>query len=95
MPSSIPNNGKTMIMQTANSSFQTKKWLKVWAADIGAQVKRGKNVMVFFQFRYETAKWPSMNQMMEIICAVGEIDMNTDTVMHNGRMDGVEKKRIL
>ena len=95
VPSSIPNTGGTMIMQSANSSFETKEWHKVWAANIGAQVKSGKNIMVFFQFRYETDNWPSMNQMMEVICAVGEIDMNTDTVMHNGGMDGVEKKRIL
>ena len=37
MPSSIPINGRTMIMQSAESSFETKEWLKMWSADIGAQ----------------------------------------------------------
>jgi len=97
MPSSVPNNGRTMIMESADSSFETMEWLKAWAASIGEQVRSGKNVMVFHQFRKEDKynRWPSMKQMMEIICKVGGIDMTTDTVMHYGGMDGDEKKRIL
>ena len=69
----------------------------MWAADIGAQVAAGKIVMVFYQFRVEDKhnRWPSMKQMMQIICDVGGIDMVTGTVMHFGGMYGVEKKRIL
>ena len=97
MPSSVPNNGRTMIMESADSNFETMKWLKAWAASIGEQVRAGKNVMVFYQFRKEDKynRWPSMKQMMEIICKVGGIDVTTDTVMHYGGMDGDEKKRIL
>jgi hypothetical protein len=95
MPSSVPNNDRTMIMQPADSSFKTKEWLKVWTAYIGAQVKDGSNVVVFYPFKYEKDIWPSMMQIMDIICAVGGIDQTTDTVMHYGGMDGVEKKRML
>ncbi len=51
--------------------------------------------MVFHPFNHEKEIWPSMNQMMEIICAVGDIDMNTDTVMHYDGKEGTERKRIL
>ena len=53
MPSSVPNNGRTMIMDSANSSFETMEWLNAWAASIGERVRAGKNVMVFHQFRKE------------------------------------------
>ncbi len=97
MSSSVPNNGRTMIMESADSSFETMEWLKAWAASIGEQVLAGKNAMVFYHFRNEDKynRWPSMKQMMEIICRMGGIDMATDTVMHYGGMDGAEKKRIL
>jgi hypothetical protein len=51
--------------------------------------------MVFHQFRNERDMWPSMKQMMQIICDVGGIDMATDTVSHFGGMDGADKKLIL
>jgi hypothetical protein len=94
MPDYIPNNGRTMILQFILQKY-TKEFLKAWAADIGAQVAAGKNVMVFHQFRNERDMWPSMKQMMQIICDVGGIDMATDTVMHFGGMDGADKKLIL
>ncbi len=34
-PSSVPNNGRTMIMESVDSSFETMDWLKAWAASIG------------------------------------------------------------
>jgi len=94
MPTSIPNTDRTMIIQSVNHGFETKEWLKAWAADIGARVADGKNVMVFYPFKYEKAMWPSMTQMMALICDEGSIDIS-DTVMHYGGMDNAEKKRIL
>jgi hypothetical protein len=97
MPSSVPNNGRTIIMESADSSFETMDWLKAWAENINEQVHAGKNVMVFYQFRNDDRykRWPSMKQILEIVCKVGGIDMATDTVMQYGGMDGHEKKRIL
>ena len=77
-------------MQSIDSKFETKEWLKAWAASIGDQVRAGKNVMVFYPFKHEKEIWPSMKQKMEIICTVGRINMTTDTVMHYGGMDGQE-----
>jgi hypothetical protein len=94
MPASIPDNGRTMIMQAVNQTNETKEWLKAWAADIGAQVATGKNVMVFYPFKHEKPIWPSMTQMMALICDEGGIDIS-DTVMHYGGMDSAEKNRIL
>jgi len=31
MPSSVPNNGRTTIMESADSSFETMERLKAWA----------------------------------------------------------------
>ena len=31
-------------MQTADSTFETKEWLKAWAASIGDEVKIGENI---------------------------------------------------
>jgi len=53
MPSSIPDNGMTMIIESFDSSFETMEWLKAWAASIGEHVKMGKNGMVFHQLRNE------------------------------------------
>jgi hypothetical protein len=96
MPSPVLNNWRTLIIQAVDSNLQTKNMLKVWVADIGAQVAAGKNVMVFYLFKYETDFWPSMMQTRHIICAVGDIDMTTDTdVMHYDGMLGATKKLIL
>ena len=66
MPSSVPNNGRTMTMESADSSFETMEWLKASAASIGEQVRAGKNVLVFYQFRNEDKynRWPSMKPRM-------------------------------
>ena len=86
-----------MILQSAPPTDNQKDFLKVWAADIGAQVAAGKNVKIFHQFRIgdKYNRWPSMKKMLDIVCAMGGIDMTTDTVMHYDGMDGAEKKRIL
>jgi len=60
MPSSIPDNGQTMIMQSIDSEFERKEWLKAWAASIGDQVRVGKNVVVFYPFKHEKEIGPSM-----------------------------------
>jgi hypothetical protein len=53
MPSSVPNNGRTMILGSADFSFETMDWLNAWAASIGERVRAGKNVMIFHQFQIE------------------------------------------
>ncbi len=58
MPASIPDNGRTIIMQSVNHGFETNEWLKSWAADIGDQVPDGRNVMVSYPFKNEKAMWP-------------------------------------
>ena len=50
--------------------------------------------MVFYPFKHEKPMWPSMTQMMALICDEGGIDIS-DIVMHYGGMDNAEKKRIL
>jgi hypothetical protein len=55
--------------------------------DIGRQVAAEKNVMVFYPFKKESKPWPSMFQIMNIICDEGDIDKEKDTAMHYGGMD--------
>ena len=51
--------------------------------------------MIFYPFIRENGNWPSMDQVMEAICAMGNIDREQDTVMHNGIMYGKTKSRVL
>jgi hypothetical protein len=45
-----------MIMQSIDSKFETKEWLKAWTASIGDQVRAGKNVIVFYDTRSSTRR---------------------------------------
>ena len=68
---------------------------ETWATEIGSQVAAGKNVMVLYPFKAQKTYWPSMHQIMSMICNIGGIDEKKDTVMHFGDMDGEEKARVL
>ena len=80
---------------TLPKGTDSKKWLTARAYDIGRQVSAGKNVMIFYPFIKENANWPSTNHVMAAISAIGDIDEERDTVMHNNIMDGKDKKRVL
>ena len=51
--------------------------------------------MVFYPFTEEAASWPTMPQVMKLICDEGNIDAEADTVMHFGKMDCAAKNKIL
>ena len=36
-----------------------------------------------------------MNQVMDVICAVGNIHRERDTVMHTSLMDGKKKEQVM
>jgi hypothetical protein len=87
MPASIVNTARTMITKSVNHGFETKEWLKAWAANIGAQVADGENVMIFYSCKHEKAMWPSMTYIMILICDEEGIGIS-DTVRHVLRRDG-------
>ena len=95
MPTSIPNNNRTMYIKSVANTEKQTEWLKKWALEIGTEVARGKNVMVFYPFKRENAYWLDMHQILSLICSAGGIDEAKDTVKHFGEMDGKEKARIL
>ncbi len=96
MPQDTPkSNGRTMYIQFVQKGVKTKDWLKSWAVEIGAQVAAGKNVMVFYPFTEEATSWPTMHQVMKLICDEGNIDAEADTVMHFGKMGCKAKTKIL
>ena len=97
MPPAIPNNGRTTWIESAPRKLKKLlNYLKLWAMDIGARVAAGKNVMVFYPFVKEKENyWFSMRQLMAIICDYGNIDMESDTVMHCATMDDEIKLTVL
>ena len=51
--------------------------------------------MIFYPFIRENGNWLSMDQVMEAICAMGNIEREQDTIMNNGIMDNKIKQRVL
>ncbi len=81
-------NGRAMNIKSLPKGANSKTWLTEWVYDIGKQVRVGKNVVVFYKFIKENPQWPSINQVMAAIYAMGDIDQKRDTGMHNNFMDG-------
>lgn len=91
MPDHNRPNGRVFHVRSIPKDCSPTGFMQRWATEIGLEVAAGKNVMVYHHFINSTC-WLTQKEVMKIICDVGGIDMERDTLMINRRSPKTDKE---